>query len=146
MFSQILENPVLKNPGIPEFGKIPSRKILGFKFLIPLGPAYEDGAWVTFPLQMASTTNWTMQHQHLLHSSPCSAAGQYQPLPASPSPLPPLSIFHPDIQGKAGSKAKLLTTGGWHQKNLDKFDPFVKTWHQSFSPCPQCTLQDNQFW
>ena len=37
--SKILENPVPKNPGIPGFGKIPSRKIPGLKFLIPLGPA-----------------------------------------------------------------------------------------------------------
>jgi len=36
--SKILENPVPKNPGIPGFGKIPSRKIPGLKFLIPLGP------------------------------------------------------------------------------------------------------------
>ena len=36
--SKILGNPVLKNPGIPGFGKIPSRKILGLKFLIQLGP------------------------------------------------------------------------------------------------------------
>ena len=35
---KILENPVPKNPGIPGFGKIPSRKIPGLKFLIPLGP------------------------------------------------------------------------------------------------------------
>ena len=33
-------NPVPKNPGIPGFGKIPSRKIPGLKILIPLGPAY----------------------------------------------------------------------------------------------------------
>ena len=38
--SKILENPVPKNPGIPGFGKIPSRKIPGLKFLIPLGPAH----------------------------------------------------------------------------------------------------------
>ena len=36
--SKILGNPVPKNPGIPGFGKIPSRKIPGLKFLIPLGP------------------------------------------------------------------------------------------------------------
>ena len=36
--SKTLENPVPKNPGIPGFGKIPSRKIPGLKFLIPLGP------------------------------------------------------------------------------------------------------------
>ena len=34
-----MENPVPKNPGIPGFGKIPSRKIPGLKFLITLGPA-----------------------------------------------------------------------------------------------------------
>ena len=28
-----------------------------------------------------------------------------------------LLIFHPDIQGRAEGKAKLLTTGGWQQKN-----------------------------
>ena len=39
--SKILGNPIPKNPGIPGFGKIPSRKISGFKFLIPLGPAEE---------------------------------------------------------------------------------------------------------
>ena len=33
-------NPVPKNPGIPGFGKIPSRKIPGLKILILLGPAY----------------------------------------------------------------------------------------------------------
>ena len=33
-------NPIPKNPGIPGFGKIPSRKILGLKILILLGPAY----------------------------------------------------------------------------------------------------------
>ena len=36
--SKILGNPVPKNPGIPGFGKISSRKIPGLKFLIPLGP------------------------------------------------------------------------------------------------------------
>ena len=36
--SKILGNPVPKNPGIPGFGKIPSRKIPGLKFLIPLEP------------------------------------------------------------------------------------------------------------
>ena len=35
-----MENPVPKNPGIPGFSKIPSRKIPGLKFLIPLGPAH----------------------------------------------------------------------------------------------------------
>ena len=40
--SKTLENPVPKNPGIPGFGKIPSRKIPGLKFLIPLGPG---GGW-----------------------------------------------------------------------------------------------------
>ena len=35
----IMVNPVPKNPGIPGFGKIPSRKIPGLKILIPLGPA-----------------------------------------------------------------------------------------------------------
>ena len=31
-------NPILKNPGIPRFGKIPSWKIPGLKILIPPGP------------------------------------------------------------------------------------------------------------
>ena len=39
--SKILGNPVPKNPGIPGFGKIPSRKIPGLKFLIPLGPDHQ---------------------------------------------------------------------------------------------------------
>ena len=38
---KIRVNPVPKNPGIPGFGKIPSRKIPGLKFLIPLGPAQD---------------------------------------------------------------------------------------------------------
>ena len=38
---KIRVNPVPKNPGIPGFGKIPSRKIPGLKILIPLGPAGE---------------------------------------------------------------------------------------------------------
>ena len=41
--SKILGNPIQKNPGIPGFGKIASRKILGFKFLIPLGPGDHIG-------------------------------------------------------------------------------------------------------
>ena len=41
-------------------------------------------------------------------------------------PLPPVLIFHPDIQGRTGGKAKLLTTAGWQQKNLDQFDPFCE--------------------
>ena len=36
--SKIRLNPVPENPGIPGFGKIPSRKIPGLKILIPLGP------------------------------------------------------------------------------------------------------------
>ena len=39
---KIRVNPVPKNPGIPGFGKIPSRKIPGLKILIPLGP---DSGW-----------------------------------------------------------------------------------------------------
>ena len=41
--SKILGNPVPKNPGIPGFGKISSRKIPGLKFLIPLGPGDRHG-------------------------------------------------------------------------------------------------------
>ena len=36
-------NPVPKNPGIPGFGKIPSRKIPGLKILIPLEPGIDYG-------------------------------------------------------------------------------------------------------
>ena len=49
--SKILENPVPKNPGIPGFGKIPSRKIPGLKFLIPLGPGGDRGGALVMSLR-----------------------------------------------------------------------------------------------
>ena len=52
--SKILGNPVPKNPRIPEFGKIPSRKIPELKFLIPLGPVDNT---VSSPLEVAMIYN-----------------------------------------------------------------------------------------
>ena len=49
--SKILGNPVPKNPGIPGFGKIPSRKIPGLKFLIPLGPGGDRGGALVMSLR-----------------------------------------------------------------------------------------------
>ena len=43
-----------KYPRIPGFGKIPSRKILGLKFLIPLGPDGDIPSWT-----WRSWTWWT---------------------------------------------------------------------------------------
>ena len=53
--SKILGNPVPKNPGIPGFGKIPSRKIPGLKFLIPLGPDYWPLNFVTYFIDFGNT-------------------------------------------------------------------------------------------
>ena len=54
-------NPVPNNPGIPGFGKIPSRKIPGLKFLIPLGPDKHTTTTTTMlntlrPLRMTSSS------------------------------------------------------------------------------------------
>ena len=48
---KIRVNPVPKNPGIPGFGKIPSRKIPGLKILIPLGPGHNTLFLRTFVLR-----------------------------------------------------------------------------------------------
>ena len=87
-------NPVPKNPGIPGFGKIPSRKIPGLKILIPLGPALDPDAcmydmyiyiWSSFPdldacmikecmmrISMISVPDVCMMHRCMMHNVHCT--------------------------------------------------------------------------